>query len=56
LREELADRGYTTRTTAWCEAAHLDRYSSIIEGSRAGRSATTPHSSLARRRVADSLS
>jgi glycosyltransferase involved in cell wall biosynthesis len=54
LREELADRGYTIRTTAWSEAAHLDRYSSIIEGARAGRSATTPHSMLARRRVADS--
>jgi glycosyltransferase involved in cell wall biosynthesis len=56
LREELADRGYNMRTTAWSEAAHMDRYFDIIEFARAGRSAATPHSSLARRRVADGLS
>jgi glycosyltransferase involved in cell wall biosynthesis len=37
LREDLADRGYVTRTGEWSEAAHLHRYFGLIESIRAGR-------------------
>ena len=53
LREELAHRGYTLRTTEWSEAAHLDRYNDLIAGIRAARPGTTPH--RPRQRIAGRL-
>ncbi|MEO6812024.1 MAG: glycosyltransferase family 4 protein [Isosphaeraceae bacterium] len=50
LRDELADLGYTRRTGDWSEAAHIDRYLDLIRNVRSGRSATTPHQGVARRR------
>ncbi len=52
LREELADAGFAMRTSEWSETAHMDRYFELIQGIRAGRSATTPHQQ--RRQGADS--
>ncbi len=46
LRDELADQGYSVRTGAWSERAHLDRYFELIRGVQAGRSAATPHGRL----------
>jgi glycosyltransferase involved in cell wall biosynthesis len=43
LRDDLADRGYSMRTGAWSERAHLDRYFELIRSIQAGRSVTTPH-------------
>lgn len=47
LRDDLADRGYSVRTGAWSERAHLDRYFELIRGIQAGRTAATPHGRLA---------
>jgi glycosyltransferase involved in cell wall biosynthesis len=38
LREDLAHRGYAMRIGDWSETAHLDRYFSLIQGIKAGRS------------------
>jgi glycosyltransferase involved in cell wall biosynthesis len=43
LREELAHRGYSMRTTEWSETAHLDRYFELIHGLRAARASALPH-------------
>ena len=53
LRDELADQGYTMRTSEWSETAHMDRYFDLISAIRSGRSATTPHQ-LRRSSVANS--
>ena len=37
LRDELADRGYATRTGEWSETAHVDRYFNLIQAIQAGR-------------------
>jgi glycosyltransferase involved in cell wall biosynthesis len=43
LREELAHRGYSLRTTDWSEAAHIDRYFELIQGIRTARPSGLPH-------------
>lgn len=43
LREELAHRGYSLRTTDWSEAAHIDRYFELIQGIRTARPSALPH-------------
>ena len=42
LREDLAHRGYAMRIGEWSETAHLDRYFSLIQGIKAGRSNEVP--------------
>ncbi len=44
LRQDLADRGYSMRTSVWSEAAHLDRYFELIRNVRDSRSGSRPHS------------
>jgi glycosyltransferase involved in cell wall biosynthesis len=55
LREELADKGYTQRTTEWSEAAHIDRYMIRIQEFQKCRQAHTPHSALAWQRQSSTM-
>jgi glycosyltransferase involved in cell wall biosynthesis len=49
LRDDLAHQGYAMRTGEWSEAAHLDRYFSLIEGlSTSTTKALPPHRGLTR--------
>ncbi len=51
LRDDLAHRGYALRTGEWSEAAHLDRYFSLIQDIRSSRPAMTPHQTARRVKV-----
>jgi glycosyltransferase involved in cell wall biosynthesis len=48
LREELAHQGYSMRTGAWSERAHLDRYFGLIDEIRAGGNIHSPQRNPAR--------